>query len=166
MLGLVTMKNGKCFHRSTHFPGLIAGKILLQFLYWGGCCINRHTGNRPSLSEEPLKRGPGPMARFPTVRYRPGHYRHLECNDVLWNPSTFWEAVGIRSSDSLESACLLYKKLNYHFLFFYLLQPKPHSFTIHLLVYASFPLCHDVQSCYLQQRAQVCLFVPLNPCPE
>lgn len=55
-------------------------------LYWGRSCINRHTGNRPSLSEEPLRRGPGPMARFPTLRYRPERYRHLDRNNALWNP--------------------------------------------------------------------------------
>lgn len=71
--------------------------FILPF-YWGRHRINRHTGNRPSLSEEPLRRGPGPIARFPTLRYRPEHYRHLDCNDVLWNPFTFWEKVAVNSS--------------------------------------------------------------------
>lgn len=84
---------------------LLGRSCFFSPLYWGRHRINRHTGNRPSLSEEPLRRGPGPIARFPTLRYRPEHYRHLDCNDVLWNPFTFWEEVVVNTSfKSFESA--------------------------------------------------------------
>lgn len=49
---------------------------------------NRHTGNRLSLSEEPPRRAPRPLDRFPTLKCR------LEYSDIwipchsLWNPFT------------------------------------------------------------------------------
>lgn len=124
---------------------LLGRSCFISPLCWSRHCKNRHTGNRLSFSEELLRRGPGPMARFPTLRYRPEHFRHLVCNDVLWNPFTFWEAVVVNSRlGSFESACLpdftvLSHIGNFHALKLFqkelfLLQPK------HLLIYYPFSL--------------------------
>ena len=112
---------------------LLGRSCFISPLYWGRHCINRHSGNRPSLSAEPLRRGPGPMARFPTLRYRPWTLQTSGLCDVLWNPSTLWEGV-VRNSrvESFESAHLLDLRLesytgNCDALKLFLLQPK-HSF--------------------------------------
>lgn len=153
----------------TFLAWLLQRSCFISPLYWGRNCINRHTGNRPSLSEEPLRRGPGPIARFPTLRYRPKSCRHLDCNDVLWNPFTFWEEVVVNSSfKSFKWAQLPYLtvvfltaksdalKLFFCFFKFFLPQPNLCSFTIHLVFYASFIVCHDVHSSYSQQCVQFC----------
>lgn len=135
---------------------LLGRSCFISPLYWGKHCINRHTGNRPSLSEEPLKRGPGPMARFPTLRYRPEHYRHLDCNDVLWNPFTFWEEVVVNSRlESFESAWLPDFSVSYWKLWHTevvserIVPPAAKTF-IHLLsIYSSMPhlLCAMTSEC-------------------
>lgn len=124
-------ESGILIVKAFHFLAWLLGKsCFILSLYWGRHCINRHTGNRPSLSEEPLRRGPGPTARFPILRYRPERYIYLDYSDVLWNPFTFC------SLNSFESACLTG---DFHLEFqkyFFLLQLK------HLLISYQFaPSC-------------------------
>lgn len=153
-------KNKILIHAAFRFlPWLLGRSCFISPLYWGRHCINRHTGNRPPLSEEPLRRGPGPMARFPTLRYRPEHNRHLDCNDeeslhiltvscnsrqkTFWITVPVWMYTGVSRMGTLDiskknsSSC----------------SQNIDSFTIHLLSHASFTECHDVNSCYPQQCA-------------
>ena len=99
----LTMKMGFWSVEALSFLAWLLGRSrFISPLYWGRHCINRHTGNRPSLSEEPLRRAPGPMARFTTLRYRP--YITDIWTDVLWNPFTFWEQVVVNSLKYFQSA--------------------------------------------------------------